>query len=254
MCKPFIDIINIKFTYPDSLEETIKDISLQIDKNEKIALIGPNGAGKSTLLMLLNGTRAANNGTIRIDGITLNNKNIKSIRSKIGMVFQDPDDQLFCPTLYEDVAFGPKYLKNLEQAELEKQVVYSLETVNLLSKKDCPPFHLSFGEKKRASVASVISYSPEILILDEPTGNLDHKNRRSLIKFLKEWKNTLIVVSHDLDFVFETCTRVIIMNKGKIIADNKTEIILQDKILLENNDLELPLCLQKLVGVGLALP
>ena len=245
MSESLIEVKNIKFAYPSS-EDIINRMSFNVKKNEKLAIIGPNGAGKSTLLLLLNGLVHPGEGEIFIDGVKVGPKTVNSIRPKMGLVFQDPDDQLFCPTLYEDLEFGAKYLKKLSGDDLKKQVNYALEKINLTHKKDVPPFHLSFGEKKRAAIGSVLTYKPEILILDEPTSNLDPKNRRSLINFLKEWQSTLLIISHDLDFVIDVCERVIIINKGQITADGNSQTILKDKELLESNDLELPLCLQKL--------
>ncbi len=233
-----IDIIDLSYSYPDGTK-ALENLNLKIFKDEKTAIVGPNGAGKSTLLMHLNGVKQGT-GKIVIDGFELNNKNIKTIRKKVGMVFQNPEDQLFCPTVFDDVAFGPINMR-YEKDDVLKCVKKALELVGLEGYEKKSPFHLSEGEKKRVSLATVLSLDPEILIFDEPTSNLDPRNRRHFIDFLSKFDKTIIVATHDLDFVLDFASRCIILNNGQIITDGEPKIILQNGELLLKNGLEFPL-------------
>ena len=237
-----VELVNVSYHYPDGVEALV-DINLVINKQEKMAVIGPNGAGKSTLITLLNGVRMGK-GEINISGYPLIKKNLSKIRAIVGIVFQNPDDQLFCPTIYEDIAFGPLN-SGFSDDEIEKSVAIALEEVDLVGYESRSPFHLSFGERKRASIATILALKPDIIAMDEPTSNLDPAHRRKIIGWIKKRRETFIVTSHDLDMIWDTCSRAVILNKGKIVADGKVKEILSDKILLENNDLELPLRLQK---------
>ncbi len=233
---------HVSFNYPDGIE-ALKDINLTIYAKEKVAIIGPNGAGKSTFITLLNGVRRGD-GEINILGLPLNKKNLPKIRSLLGIVFQNPDDQLFCPTIYEDIAFGPLN-SGLNEAQIKENVQYALRETDLEGYEERSPFHLSFGERKRASIATILSLKPQIIAMDEPTSNLDPAHRRDIISWINQRKETFIVTSHDLDMIWDTCSRAIILNKGKIIADGAAKEILSRKELLEKNNLELPLRLQK---------
>jgi cobalt/nickel transport system ATP-binding protein len=237
-----VELKNVSYHYPDGIE-ALKDISLIINKQEKVAIIGPNGAGKSTLITLLNGVRQGT-GDIQILGYPLIKKNLPKIRALIGIVFQNPDDQLFCPTIYEDIAFGPLN-SGLDADMIKENVLNALKETDLLGYEERSPFHLSFGERKRASIATILSLKPQIIAMDEPTSNLDPAHRRSIISWINKREETFIVTSHDLDMIWDTCSRALILNDGQIVADGSVKEILSDKKLLESNNLELPLRLQK---------
>jgi len=204
-------------------------------------LIGPNGAGKSTLLLHLNGLLKSN-GHVKILGRKISQENLAFIRSKTGLVFQDPENQLFMPTVFDDVAFGPLNM-GIERPQVVLAVEKALSQVDMLSSKMRSAHHLSFGEKKRISLATVLSMDLEILALDEPSSNLDPKHRRQLIDLLKKIKITKIVATHDLDLVLQTCSSVALMDSGRLIAHGKTQDILANKVLLEAHSLEVPLSL-----------
>ena len=229
-----IEINNLTFQYPDG-RFALKNISLRVEKFEKVAIIGPNGAGKSTLLLHLNGILQGQ-GEVQVDGLTLSKENLPLVRAKVGMVFQNPDDQLFSLTVGEDVAFGPS-CQGLDQAAIQIKVKNALQAVQLDGFENRHPFHLSGGEKKRASIATVLSMSPEYLVLDEPTSGLDPRSRRELIALLKTFSQCLVVATHDLDLVHELACRVIIINKGSVIADGPVHELLADKEMLFQNDL-----------------
>ena len=229
-----IEINNLTFQYPDG-RSALKNISLRVEKFEKVAIIGPNGAGKSTLLLHLNGILQGQ-GEVQVDGLALSKENLPLVRSKVGMVFQNPDDQLFSLTVGEDVAFGPS-CQGVDQAAIQIKVKNALQAVQLDGFENRHPFHLSGGEKKRASIATVLSMSPEYLVLDEPTSGLDPRSRRELIALLKTFSQCLVVATHDLDLVHELACRVIIINKGSVIADGPVHELLADKEMLFQNDL-----------------
>ncbi len=226
---------NLNFSYPDG-HIALRNVNLRIRDGEKVALVGPNGAGKSTLLLHFNGILMGD-GRMRIYGNDLKNGNLRKIRSLVGLVFQNPDDQLFSPTVFEDVAFGPIY-QGLSEDEVKKQVEQALESVHMKDYAQRVSYHLSIGEKKRISIATVLSMNPKILVLDEPSAGLDPRSRRSLIHLLSELPQTLIAATHDLALVRELLPRTIIMNGGKIIADGRTSDLLQNTTLLLENGLE----------------
>ena len=233
-----VEAKGLSYTYPNGTR-AIEGISFNVRQGETVGIIGPNGAGKTTLLLHLNGILQGN-GEVTILGLEMKKGDIKKIRSKIGLVFQNPDDQLFCPTVFEDVSFGPLNMK-LPEEEVIKRTREALCAVEMDKFENNSPHHLSFGEKKRISIATVLSMKPEILLLDEPTSNLDPQHRRRLIRFLKEIKATKIIASHDLEMILELCERVILLNKGKMLCSGKTFDIMKDKDLMENNRLEVPL-------------
>lgn len=233
-----IEIRNLNFSYPDDTK-ALENISMDVYESETIGIIGPNGAGKSTLLLHLNGLLDGN-GKVKIFDKTLSKENIALIRQKVGLVFQDPQDQLFMPTAYEDVAFGPENL-GLPKEEIDRKVNFALEGVGLLDKKNHISYHLSLGEQKRLAIATVLSMSPEVLVLDEPNSNLDPASRRHLINLLKNLKVTKIIATHDMEMALDLCSRVILLDRGKIISEGEARKILSNKSLLESHGLEIPL-------------
>lgn len=243
MSHRIIEVHDVEFIYPDG-QPAVNHVSFEIKHGESIGIVGANGAGKSTLLMLLLGVLFPSNGTIQVSNIPVSKKTLSMVRQKIGMVFQDPDDQLFMPTVFDDVAFGPRNY-NLEEKEVEKRVLQALETVGILHLRDRAPYKLSGGEKRAAAIASVLAMHPDILIMDEPSAALDPKSRRRLITLLQGFDHTKLIASHDLDMIFELCERTIIIKEGKIMADGPTSEILIDESLMEACSLEIPLSVQK---------
>ncbi|MBN2517573.1 MAG: ABC transporter ATP-binding protein [Candidatus Altiarchaeota archaeon] len=229
-----IEISGLQFAYPNG-RKALGGVELVVERGESLALIGPNGSGKSTLLLHLNGILVGS-GDIKIFGLPVGKKNLAEIRKRVGVVFQDPDDQLFSPTVFDDVAFGPINL-GLKKEEVGKRVYEALTKVGLRNLAEESPQHLSFGEKKRVSVATVLSMEPELLVLDEPTSNLDPKSRRELLELFKELEGTKIIATHDLQAVDELATRVAILHEGKIAADGDKSEILKDSALLKEFDL-----------------
>jgi cobalt/nickel transport system ATP-binding protein len=222
----------------------LQNISLSINENEKIAFVGGNGAGKSTLLLHLNGILMGD-GDLKIIGLELIKKNLKEIRKNTGLLFEDPDDQLFCPTVFEDIAFGPLNLE-LKEDEIKKRVTDSLSKVGLDGFENRSPHHLSYGEKKRIALATLFAMNPKILALDEPTSNLDPKSRRKLIEILKSFNGTVILATHDLECVLELCNRAIVLKDGQILKDGDSRTILSDEKLMIESDLEVPLSLKQI--------
>ncbi|NBR93716.1 MAG: ABC transporter ATP-binding protein [Actinobacteria bacterium] len=215
---------------------------MKIKRGERVALLGPNGAGKTTLVMHLNGILEATEGEVKISGEMVDSKNketLKEIRQRVGIVFQDPDDQLFMPTVFEDVAFGPTNM-GLDKATIEERSIQALQMVDMLEFKERAPHHLSFGQRRRVAVATVLAMEPEILILDEPSSNLDPASRRELSEILLSLNVTILMVTHDLPYAYEICERSLILNSGKFVADSNTQEILRDSALLRANRLELP--------------
>jgi len=240
--KKIIEISDLCYTYPDG-KTALENVDLDIFEGESVGIVGANGAGKTTLILHINGILRENNGgNIKIIDMEMNDKNVRKIRSKIGLVFQNPEDQLFSPTVFEDVSFGPLNMR-LPADEVIKRTAEALEMVEMSEFENRSSHHLSEGEKKRISVATVLSMNPEILVLDEPTSNLDPKHRRELINLLKKICKTIIIVSHDLEAVLELCDRTVLMNRGSIVKDGKTTEIMSDKKLMEENYLESPLSL-----------
>ena len=238
-----IEIKDLYNKYPDGYE-ALKGIDLTLCKGESLGIVGSNGAGKSTLLLQLTGINRPSSGKIEINSLEVNKNNLAKIRKDIGFVFQNPEDQLFTTSIYEDVAFGPKNYK-LSRQEVDKRVTESLEKVGILELKNRAPYRLSGGQKNLAAIATAISMDPSILIMDEPTSALDPKARRKLINLLNSFDYTKIIASHDLDMILDTCERTIVLKNGQIVANGNTQDILLDKNLMEECDLELPLSCQK---------
>lgn len=239
--KPSVQVTDLHYAYPDG-NKALNGVTLTINKGERVALLGPNGAGKTTLVMQLNGILSPTSGSVSIADYQLDTQNkeiIRKVRERVGIVFQDPDDQLFMPTVMEDVAFGPSNM-GLPADEIERRSLAALEMVGMVPLKDRAPHHLSFGQRRRVAVATVLAMEPEILILDEPSSNLDPASRRELSEILLGLDVTILMVTHDLPYAFELCERSLILNQGKIVADNSTQNILRDAQLLHSNRLELP--------------
>lgn len=245
MSHHIVKLENVAFTYPDGTQ-ALRGISFVIKHGESVGIVGSNGSGKTTLLMHLNGYLLPKSGIVNIGDIILTKNTRSEIRKKVGLVFQNPDDQLFMPTVYEDVAFGPLNM-GLSFEHVENKVIDALKKVGCLDLKDKPPHRLSGGQKRSVSIATVIAMSPDILVMDEPSSNLDPKSRRSLISLLKSFEHTKIIASHDLDMILEVCERCIVIRDGLVAADGPTKEILINKKLLEENNLELPLSLQKIL-------
>ena len=231
---PMIEINDLSYSYPDG-REALHKIDLEIHAGEKVSIIGPNGAGKSTLIFHLNGIFKSE-GKIKINGLQLSKENLKRIRSMVGIVFQNPDDQLFSPTVLEDVAYGPLY-QGLNRVQVLERVNDALNAVQMGGFEQRSPFHLSIGEKKRIAIATVISMKPEILVFDEPSAGLDPKARRELIELLVDYHQTMIIASHDLEMINQLTERTIVLAGGRVMADGNTRVILSDKALLNKNGL-----------------
>lgn len=238
-----IETKKVSFHYPDG-HQALRDISFLLHHGEAVGIIGANGAGKSTLLLLLMGVLFPGTGEVLIGDIHVTKKTLPLIRQRLGLVFQDPDDQLFMPTVYDDVAFGPQNLK-LDNEEVKMRVHRALDIVGILHLKDRPPFKLSGGEKRAAAIASILAMQPDVLIMDEPTSGLDPKSRRRVIELLNSFDHTRIITSHDLDMIMSTCQRVIVLRDGVVAADGNAAEILADSQLLDECGLEQPLSMQK---------
>jgi cobalt/nickel transport system ATP-binding protein len=233
-----IHVTDLSFAYPDG-HEALRDVSLLVQPGEKVALVGPNGAGKSTLMLLVNGILRPTAGRVELGGLEVIDGNMGQIRAWAGLVFQDPDDQLFSPTVFDDVAFGPLHM-GLPADQVRSRVADALAAVHMDDYGDRMSHHLSAGEKKRIAIATVLSMEPLVLILDEPTAGLDPRARRSLINLLHELPQTMLVASHDMRMVSELFTRMIIMDMGRVVADGPTAQLMSDADLLEAHGLEPP--------------
>jgi len=241
-----IEIENLSFSYPDG-HGALRGISLAVSDRETVAFVGPNGAGKSTLLLHLNGILRSGNGAVRAFGLPVEEKHLKEIRRRVGLVFQNPDDQLFSPTVFDDVAFGPISMECPEE-EVRQRVKQALEQVGMSGHERRSPHHLSVGEKKRIAIATVLSMSPEVLVIDEPTSSLDPQGRWELIELLQELLQhgqprpaALVIATHDLEMVQALCQRAILLDGGRVVADDLTHRILSDLRLLASHGLAPPM-------------
>lgn len=232
---PVLSVSGLTFAYPDS-PLLFSDLNLEIGEGERVGLIGPNGAGKSTLFLLLCGVLKAGGGDVRCAGVPLSRDRF---RPALGMVFQNTNDQLFCPTVREDVAFGPANL-GLAPREVSRRVEEALGKLGVAELADRPVDHLSEGERRLVAIAGVLAMSPSLILYDEPSANLDIRFRRRLISFLQHTAKTIVIASHDLELVLETCHRVILMDRGRVIADGVPEIIMSDQELMEAHGQEKP--------------
>ncbi|WP_049575715.1 energy-coupling factor ABC transporter ATP-binding protein [Streptomyces sp. SBT349] len=235
---PSLDVTGLAYAYPDG-HQALFGVDLTVERGERVALLGPNGAGKTTLVLHLNGILTAGAGAVRVGGLAVGKATMAEIRRRVGVVFQDPDDQLFMPTVRDDVAFGPANA-GLRGAELDTAVTGALERVGMAAFADRPPHHLSFGQRRRVAVATVLAMNPEILVLDEPSANLDPAARRELADVLRSLDVTVLMVTHDLPYALELCPRAVILSEGVIAADAPTPELLRDGALLSRHRLELP--------------
>ena len=233
-----LEIEGLSFTYPDG-RAALADIDLTVRPGERVAILGPNGAGKTTLVLHLNGILTPSHGAVRVDGIAVRAPNLKEIRRRVGIVFQDPDDQLFMATVRDDVAFGPANF-GVPRAELDTRARDALAAVGMEDVAERVAHHLSFGQRRRVAVATVLACQPSILVLDEPTANLDPASRRELHDILTALAVTVLVVSHDLPFALELCPRAVVLCDGMVIADGPTAELLADPALMAAARLELP--------------
>ncbi|MDD5079627.1 MAG: ABC transporter ATP-binding protein [Candidatus Omnitrophica bacterium] len=248
MSHHIVEAMDLHYTYPDKTA-ALAGVSFRISHGESVALVGENGAGKSTLLLHLNGYLRATSGKVRIGDCLLTPQNLSIVRRSVGMVFQNPDDQLFMPTVFDDVAFGPLNL-GLPKEEVERKVVVALETVGMAHLAKRPPYKLSQGEKRSVAIATVLAMSPDILVMDEPTSSLDPRSRRRLIELLKTFRHTKIIATHDLDMAMDLCERAIVLHRGKVTADGPTAKLFQDEGLLSRSCLEKPLRMQHCAKTG----
>ncbi len=238
MSTPVLDVRGLAFAYPDG-HQALFGVDLHIHRGERVALLGPNGAGKTTLVLHLNGILTAGAGTVEVSGLPVGRSTLTEIRRRVGVVFQDPDDQLFMPTVRDDVAFGPANL-GLRGADLDERVEQALAAVGMTAYASRPPHHLSFGQRRRVAVATVLAMRPEILVLDEPSSNLDPASRRELAEILLGLDVTLLMVTHDLPYALQVCQRSVILSGGVIAADGPTRQVLGDSELMATHRLELP--------------
>jgi cobalt/nickel transport system ATP-binding protein len=233
-----LHVSGLRFAYPDGTQ-VLDGVDLDVTDGERVALLGPNGAGKTTLILHLIGVLRASEGIIRVGDLELTDKSLREIRRRVGLVFQDPDDQLFMPTVAEDVAFGPANF-GVEGPDLNRVVELALKAVGESDLAERAPHHLSGGERRKVSIATVLAVRSEVLVLDEPTSNLDPAGRRELVQLLAGLPATQLIVTHDLPFAFELCARSLIMDRGRIVADGPTATLLSNRSLMRSHRLELP--------------
>ena len=238
MSEPVLDVRGLAYAYPDG-HQALYGVDLRVDRGERVALLGPNGAGKTTLVLHLNGILAAGAGTVAVSGLPVTKPNLQEVRRRVGVVFQDPDDQLFMPTVRQDVAFGPAN-HGVRGAALDERVRTALELVGMAEYADRAPHHLSFGQRRRVAVATVLAMEPEVLVLDEPSSNLDPASRRELADILRSLDVTVLMVTHDLPYALELCPRAVVLAGGTVVADGPTYDVLTDDALMRANRLELP--------------
>ncbi|GAA4810829.1 energy-coupling factor ABC transporter ATP-binding protein [Nocardioides caeni] len=239
---PVLDVRGLAFAYPDG-HQALFGVDLHVHAGERVALLGPNGAGKTTLVLHLNGILSGETGhgegSVTVSGLPVTKKNLLEIRRRVGIVFQDPDDQLFMGSVRADVAFGPANL-GLRGPELDQRVMAALEQVGMADDADRPPHHLSFGQRRRVAIATVLAMEPEILVLDEPSSNLDPASRRELADILRSLDITVLMVTHDLPYALELCPRSVVLSQGRVVADAATYDVLTDEALMRAHRLELP--------------
>ncbi len=238
MTPPALEIRDLAYVYPDG-NQALFGVDLRVEAGERVALLGPNGAGKTTLALHLNGILEPTVGSVRVGALPVEKRHYKEVRRRVGIVFQDPDDQLFMATARDDVAFGPANF-GVTGSELDDRVHAALHAVGMEDSADRAPHHLSFGQRRRVALATVLVSEPEILVLDEPSSNLDPASRRELADILRGLDVTVLLVTHDLPYAYELCPRAVIMDEGVIVADGPTDLLLSDDALLAAHRLELP--------------
>lgn len=246
-----IRIENLSYAYPDG-RQALTGINLSVARGESVALIGPNGAGKSTLLLHLNGI-IPSHGQVKVFSEPVTEKNLREVRRRIGLVFQNPDDQLFSATVFDDVAFGPLNLGYAE-AEVRRAVAGALEKVGMTGFEQRSSHHLSLGEKKRIAIATILSMSPEVMVMDEPTSNLDPRGKWRLIELLQKLPVTRLIAAHDLEVVAALCWRVIVLDGGRIVADDTADVVLNNESLLEAHGLSRPAGLKEVLRSAAQVP
>ncbi len=233
-----LDVRGLAYAYPDG-HQALFGVDLHVHPGERVALLGPNGAGKTTLVLHLNGILTGGAGSVSVSGLPVTKENLQEIRRRVGIVFQDPDDQLFLGSVRQDVAFGPANL-GLKGEALERRVMEALDKVGMADFADRPPHHLSFGQRRRVAVATVLAMEPEILVLDEPSSNLDPASRRELAEILRSLDVTVLMVTHDLPYALQLCPRSVVLSEGIVVADGATYDVLTDDALMRAHRLELP--------------
>ena len=238
MTTPTLDVRGLAYAYPDG-HQALFGVDLHVHPGERVALLGPNGAGKTTLVLHLNGILTAGAGSVTVSGLPVTRDHLQEVRRRVGIVFQDPDDQLFLGSVRQDVAFGPANL-GIKGAELDRRVMEALDQVGMADFADRPPHHLSFGQRRRVAVATVLAMQPEILVLDEPSSNLDPASRRELADILRSLDVTVLMVTHDLPYALELCPRSVVLADGVVVADGNTYDLLTDAALMSAHRLELP--------------
>ena len=238
MTTPVLDLQSVAYAYPDG-HQALFGVDLHVHRGERVAVLGPNGAGKTTLVLHLNGILLPGRGTVTVSGLPVVKENLQEIRRRVGIVFQDPDDQLFMGSVRDDVAFGPRNL-GVRGAELDRRVMAALDMVGMADYVDRPPHHLSFGQRRRVAVATVLVMEPEIIVLDEPSSNLDPASRRELADILTGLDVTLMMVTHDLPYALQLCPRAVVLSGGVVAAQGPTIDILTDDALMKAHRLELP--------------
>jgi cobalt/nickel transport system ATP-binding protein len=241
MGKKIIEIHNLHHSYPDGTK-ALRDITIDISDNESVGIVGPTAAGKSTLLLHLNGYFSGDHHVLT-NGMTVTKENLSKIRRDVGIVFQDADTQLFMLTVFDDIAFGPLNM-GLGDDEVRNRVQKTLAQVNLKGYEQRAPYHLSGGEKRAVAIATVLAMEPNILVMDEPTSNLDPRTRRQLINLLKTFTMTKIIASHDLEMILDLCPRAIVLDEGYVVADGPTIDLFSNEELMEKHGLEKPLSLK----------
>ncbi len=238
MSDPVLEVRGLAYAYADG-HQALYGVDLRVHRGERVALLGPNGAGKTTLVLHLNGILTAGAGSVHVSGLPVGKDTTAEVRRRVGIVFQDPDDQLFMPSVRDDVAFGPANL-GLRGAELDRRVERALAQVGMADYADRPPHHLSYGQRRRVAVATVLAMEPEVLVLDEPSSNLDPASRRELADILRGLDVTVLMVTHDLPYALELCERSVVLSDGVVVADGGTREVLTDEALMAAHRLELP--------------
>lgn len=238
MSDPVLEVTGLAFAYPDG-HQALFGVDLRVERGERVALLGPNGAGKTTLVLHLNGIHTPGAGSVRVAGTPVERRHLAEVRRRVGIVFQDPDDQLFMGTVRDDVAFGPRNA-GVRGAELDRRVLAALDLVGMADAVDRAPHHLSFGQRRRVAIATVLVMEPDVLVLDEPSSNLDPAARRELADVLRGLDVSMLMVTHDLPYALELCPRSVVLSDGVVVGDGPTRDVLGDAGLMSAHRLELP--------------